>query len=446
MPRPARLLAASCLLVPLVLAPAGLRAQAIGGEHWVTAWAGSVQGPYPTGYAVAQPDLSPALPDPARGAHDQSLRMIVHPDVWGDAARLRFSNALGTQPVTLDAVHVALQLSGAALVPSTARAVSFDGRPFVTLPPGAEVWSDPVALDFAPAGSLVGGRLAVSFHVVGDSGPLTWHAKAMTTSYLSRSGAGAAPAGDDSELGFPFSTTSWFLLDAVDMAMPPETKAIVAFGDSITDGTNTTLNGEDRWPDVLARRLHAAYGDRVAVVDTGIGGNQVVGPASYTPDHPFAGGQAALQRLDRDVLGLSGVGTVIVLEGINDLGSDGNAAPEAVETGMKTLVARLRAALPGVRVVGATLTPALASSNPAHGSAAEEAKRQVLNAFIRSGGVFDAVVDFDAATRDAGSGEMRAEFVPNSTVGGPGDKLHPNRAGYQAMAAAIPLTLVLPAP
>ncbi len=425
MPRLVHLLAAA-----LLLAPVAVPAQPLPGGHWVTAWAGSVQGPYPSGYAVAQPDLSFALPNPAHGAHDQSMRMIVRPDVWGDVARLRFSNALGTQPVTLDAVHVALQLSGAALVPSTTRAVSFDGRPFVTLPPGAEVWSDPVALDY----------------VVGDSGPLTWHAKAMTTSYLSRPGAGAAPAGDDSELGFPFSTTSWFLLDAVDMAMPPETKAIVAFGDSITDGTNTTLNGEDRWPDVLARRLHAAYGERVAVVNTGIGGNQVVGPALYAPDHPFAGGQAALQRLDRDVLGLSGVGTVIVLEGINDFGNDGNASPEAVEAGMKTLVARLRAALPGVRVVGATLTPALASSNPSHGSAAEETKRQTLNAFIRSGGVFDAVVDFDAATRDAGSGEMRAEFVPNSTTGGAGDKLHPNRAGYQAMAAAIPLMVVLPAP
>ena len=215
---------------------------------------------------------------------------------------------------------------------------------------------------------------------------------------------------------------------------------------SITDGTASTLNGDDRWPDVLARRLHAAFGDRVSVVNEGIGGNQVVGPASYGPDHPFPGGPAALQRLDRDALALSGVGSVIVLEGINDLGTQGNATPEAVEDGLKQLVARLREGIPGVRVIGATLTPALGSSNPAHGSAEEDAKRQALNTFIRDSGLFDAVLDFDAVTRDPASGSMRPEFVPESTLGGPGDKLHPNRAGYAAMGASIPLSAVLPKP
>ena len=444
---PARLLTAALLVAPLIAGATGAAwAQPGPTEHWVTAWTGAAQGPYPVGFPSAQPVLAFAIPVPDSGAHDQSFRLILRPDLWGSTARLRFSNVFGTVPLVLDAVHAGLQMSGAALLPGTNRAVSFNGLPGVAVPPGQSVWSDPVVLDFAPAAVLAGGRLAVSFHVVGDSGPMTWHAKALTTSYLSRPGAGAAPAGDDTEFGFPFTTTSWFFLDAVDMTAPQTTHAVVAFGDSITDGTASTLNGDDRWPDVLARRLHAAYGDRIAVVNEGIGGNQVVGPAQYTPDQPFAGGPAALQRLDRDVLGLSGVGTVVVLEGINDLGTQGNATAQSVAEGLTQLVARLRGSIAGVRVIGATLTPAFASSNPAHGSADEESKRQALNDFIRHSGLFDGVLDFDAITRDPATGSLRAEFVPESTTGGAGDKLHPNRAGYQAMGGAVPLPLVLPAP
>jgi lysophospholipase L1-like esterase len=436
----ARLFAAALLFAPL-----GASAQPGPDEHWVTAWTGAAQGPYPVGYPSAQPVLRFAFPSAETGAHDQSFRLIVRPDIWGAQARLRFSNVFGTRPLTLDAVHVALQMSGAALLPATNRGVTFDGLPSVTIPPGQLAWSDPVGLDFVPAALVESGRLAVSFHVAGDSGPMTWHAKALTTSYLSRPGAGAAPAGEDSEVGFPFTTTSWYFLDAVDMVAPAATRAIVAFGDSITDGTASTLNGDDRWPDVLSRRLHAVYADAVAVVNEGIGGNQVVGPAEYSPQHPFAGGPAAGQRLDRDVLQLSGVGTVILMEGINDLGTAGNATPEAVEAGMKQFVERVRAGIQGVRVIGATLTPALDSSNPAHGSAEEDRKRQTLNDFIRHSGLFDGVLDFDAATRDPATGEMRAEFVPESTTGGAGDRLHPNRAGYQAMAVSVPLSLVMPA-
>lgn len=418
------------LAAAIAVAPAMAHA-----DHWVTAWAGSAQGPYPIGYASAQPVLSFAFPVPETGAHDQSFRLIVRPDIWGKSARLRLSNVHGAQPVTFDAVSVGLQLSGAEVVAHTQRPVTFGGAASVTVPPGQFVWSDPAEI----AGA--GGKLAVSFHVAGDSGPMTWHAKALTTSYLSAPGAGAAPAASDSELGFPFSTTSWYFLDALDMMAPDGTRAVVAFGDSITDGTASTLNGDDRWPDVLSRRLHAAYGERFAVVNAGIGGNQVVGPANYA-QAPFAGGPSAKDRLDRDVAGLSGVAEVIWLEGINDLGKAGNAAPEAVAAGMAEGAARLRKSVPGVRVIGATVVSALGSSNPAHGSAEQDAARQKLNGFIRSGGMFDSVVDFDEATRDPKTGSLRAEFVPESTMGGPGDKLHPNRAGYQAMAAAVPLALI----
>ena len=409
--------------------------------HWATTWAASVQGPYPVGNPSAQPDLRFAIPDPASGLHDQTLRLMVRPAIWGQQARLRFSNALGTKPVTLDGVFAGLQQSGSVLEPNSNQPVSFGGKPEVTIAPGSWVWSDPIGMPFvtAPADpALIGNRLAVSLHVVGESGPLTWHAKALTTSYLTPPGSGSK-GNTDGVLDFPFSTASWFFLDAVDMAEPDDARVVVTFGDSITDGTASTMNGDDRWPDVLLQRIQAAGGGHVSVVNEGIGGNQVVGPASYTPQTPFAGGPSALDRLDRDVLGLSGVTSVIWLEGINDLSKNGNATADAVITGMKQGVAKLKAKLPGVVVIGATVTTALHSSSPAHGSAEQDAGRKQINDFIRNGGVFDGVADFDRATLDPKTGEMKAEFVPESTTGGPGEKLHPNRAGYQAMAGAIEL-------
>jgi lysophospholipase L1-like esterase len=440
----------SLLLGAAVLAsPVAAGAQPVqkSGEKWVTAWAASVQGPYPVGNPSAQPDLRFAFPSAETGAHDQSFRLIVRPDIWGRQIRLRLSNALGTRPVTFDDVHAGLQLSGAALVPGSNRPVSFGGRRAVTIAPGQSVWSDAVSLPFAAANlaALAYRKLAVSFHVAGDSGPMTWHAKALTTSYVTAPGLGAVGAAEDEAL-FPYSTASWYFLDALDVMAPADTRAIVAFGDSITDGTASTLNGDDRWPDVLSRRLHAIHGDRIAVVNAGIGGNQVVGPVAYSPQSPFPGGPAAVQRLERDLLSLSGVAAVIWLEGINDFSRNGNATLEAVEAGMRDGVGRMRARFPGVRVIGATVTTALGSTSPAHGFPEQDAKRKALNDFIRAGGLFDGVAEFDRATVDPRTGELRAEFVPESTTGGPGDKLHPNRAGYLAMAQAIDLDQLLPEP
>lgn len=416
-------------------------------SRWATAWAASVQGPYPSGNPSAQPDLRFAFPAAASGARDQSFRLMVRPDIWGPQARIRVSNVLGTQPVVFDGVYLGLQAGSSALVRGSNRPVSFAGRPTVTVPAGESVWSDAVALPFADAGraaALAGRRLAVSFHVAGQSGPMTWHAKALNTSYLSAPGAGSVGESEE-EQAFPFSTTSTYFVDAVDMLAPADTQVVVAFGDSITDGTGTTLNGDDRWADVLARRLHALHGDRVSVVNAGIGGNQVVGPAAYSPQQPFPGGPSAVTRLERDVISLSGVSTVIWLEGINDFSRNGNASAEAVQQGMTEAVARLRGRLPGVRVVGATLTSALGSTSAAHGHAEQDARRKALNAFIRDSGVFDEVADFDAATLDPETGGIRPKFVPDSTTGGPGDKLHPNRAGYLAMGRAIDVSRLLPA-
>ena len=419
-------------------------AQARTGENWVVSWTGSVQGPYPVGNPSAQPDQKFAFPEPATGARDQTFRLMIRPDVWGRQTRIRLSNSFGTKPVTFDGAYVGLQWGSAALVRGSNRPVTFGGKTFVIIPPGNSAWSDPVTLPFVrqPV-DLAGRRLAVSFHIVGDSGPMTWHAKALTTSYVTAPGAGTQGTLED-EAAFPYTTASWFFLDAIEMSAPADTFAIMAFGDSITDGTASTMNGDDRWPDVLSRRLKAIYGNRVGVVNGGIGGNQVAGPPTYASGMPFAGGPAAGQRLDRDVLALSGISSVIWLEGLNDFSRNGNASTEQVIAAMKDGVARLRSKWPHIRVVGATLTSALGSSSAAHGSPEQDAKRKAFNDFIRTSGTFDSVIDFDKAVIDAQSGGLKPEFIPESTTGGPGDKLHPNRTGYLAMGEAIDLDLFKP--
>jgi lysophospholipase L1-like esterase len=407
-------------------------------EKWAASWTGSVHGPYPIGNPTAQPELKFAFPVPEKGANDQTFRLIVKPDAWGTQARIRLSNTFGSKPVTFDDAYVGLQESGSAILAGTNRPLTFKGQKSITVAGGESVVSDPVALPFvkSPADPLLRGRkLAVSFHVAGESGPMTWHAKSLTTSYVSPPGSGSKGQ-SESEGAFPFSTTSWYFLDEIDMLVADEAKVIVAFGDSITDGTATTINGDDRWPDVLSRRLRAAYGDRFIVVNGGIGGNQVIGPTDYATK-PISGGPSALSRLERDVTSLPGVTTVLWLEGINDFGA-ADATAEQVFAGYEKGVAVLRQKIPGVKIFGATLTSAL-HSTPTHGRPVVDENRRKLNQMFRAAKIFDGVIDFDAATFDAATGEIKPEYQPNSSTGGPGDKLHPNRAGYAAMANTIDL-------
>jgi lysophospholipase L1-like esterase len=428
------------LLLTMLLVP--LLAGEAAAQQWVASWTGSVHGPYPVGNPTAQPELKYAFPAADQGARNQTFRLIVRPDVWAPQTRIRLSNVFGTKPVTFNDAFVGLQESGAAIMKGTNQPVLFGGQKSVTVQPGQSVVSDAVALPFvaSPPDPLLRGRkLAVSFHVVGESGPMTWHAKALQTSYVSPAGSGPKSR-DEGESAFPYSTTSWYFLDEVDMNLPNKADVIVAFGDSITDGTASTINGDDRWPDVLSRRLHAAYGDDFVVVNEGIGGNQVVGPSEYTPAKPMAGGPSALSRLDRDIASLPGVSTVIWLEGINDFGA--NTTAEAVTEGYTKGVGYLRQKMPGVRIYVATLTPALNSAIASHGRVEVDAKRKALNEFFRTSKIFDGVIDFDAATLDPATGEVKAEFQPNSSTGGPGDKLHPNRAGYAAMGNTIDLPMI----
>ena len=196
-------------------------------SHWVTVWAASVQGPYPAGNASAQPNLTSVFPDPASGARKQSFRLILRPDIWNRTLRIRLSNVYGTAPVTFDGVFAGIQLSGAALLAGTNTPVHFHNSTSVTIPAGESAWSDPLTLPPAlTAAQLTGRKLAVSFHIAGASGPMTWHAKALTTSYLSGPpGSGSrTKSADPTEAPFPATTTSWYFLDAVDMMLPATTR------------------------------------------------------------------------------------------------------------------------------------------------------------------------------------------------------------------------------
>jgi lysophospholipase L1-like esterase len=437
-----RALRAALIVAAITLLAIELASTAQAADKWITSWVASAQGPYPTGNPSAQPVLKFAFPTPEVGANDQTFRLVLMPDIWGRQARIRFTNVFGTKPVTFDGVYAGLQLGSATLVAGTNRPVTFGGKGTVTVEPGKDVWSDAVALPFVKDGNaLVGRKLAVSFHVAGETGPMTWHAKALQTSYVTAPGAGAKGQAED-EAAFPYSTASWYFVDALDMMAPADTKVIMAFGDSITDGTASTMNGDDRWPNALSRRLKAA-GYRAVVLNGGIGGNQVAGPPEYSAQKPFAGGPSAASRIERDITSLSGVSVMIWLEGINDFGKAGNASLETVQNGMKEITARLRAKIPGLRIIGATLPSALNSTNAANGFPEQNDKRKALNEFVRTSGTFDGIADFDKVTFDAATGEMKPEFVPESTTGGPGDKLHPNRAGYLAMANAIDLDLLV---
>ena len=399
------------------------------GSQWVTVWAASAQGAYPVGSTIAQPDLSRALPEATQGLVNQSLRMVLKPALWSTRFRLRLSNRFGDKPLLLRGMSLGLHLGGGALVPGTRIAL-----PDQTIAAGSFEWTAAIEWAALPesAQSVQGRCLAFSAWVEGASGPITWHAKAMATSYLSKPGDQNA-AVSDSELGFPHTTTSSFFIDALDAWLPAEVCALAAFGDSLTDGTATTLNGHDRWTDVLQRELWAAGRQYVAVVNAGIGGNQVTGPAPGAG--PWRGGPAAIERLERDVLDLSAVRTIFWLQGINDFSDNGQAEAATVTEAMSNSIKCIRAQ--GIRVLGATVPSALGSTRPGQGSERQDIRRQAFNAEVRKGALFDDFVDLDLALTDPLTGQLHAAFNGDSTVGDPGDGVHPNRAGHAAMARCI---------
>jgi len=398
--------------------------------HWVTTWAASAQGAYPLGSAIAQPDLSAALPDPAEGLCNQSLRMILRPALWSPRVRVRISNAFGHRSLRLRGLSLALHWGGGARVPGTAVAL-----PDLDIAAGQSRWTSAAELtwmDIRDVDRLRGQHLVLSAWVDGASGPVTWHAKSMGTSYLGAPGDRDAAA-SDGEDGFVHTTTSTFLVDALDAWLPTRCSALVALGDSLTDGTATTLNGHDRWADALQRRLWAAGRSDLAIVNAGIGGNQIAGPP--TASGPWRGGPSALERLQRDVLELSGVRAVFWLQGINDFSDNGHCEADAASAAVRSGVARLRER--GFVVIGATLPSALDATRAGHGSALQDARRRAFNAHVRSGELFDRYADIDAALTDPVTGRLRQGFNGDSTLGEPGDGVHPNRAGHAAIARCV---------
>jgi lysophospholipase L1-like esterase len=414
-PMPRRAIVAACAVVVAVALGAAPLAQPRG-ERWVVTWATATVGRPQT----PPPTATGAAPTPYRHLSNQTVREIVHATVAGSRVRVTVTNAFGTAPLAIGAAHIALRDTGSTIAAASDRALTFNGRVAIAIPPGAALMSDPAALA-VPAGA----DLAIDLYLPDTTdtpSPLTMHAAAHQTSYVSEPGN---HAGADA-LPVAATTESWFALAHVDVAPAAAVDAIVAFGDSITDGSASTTDANGRWPDVLARRL-AAKKAALTVVNAGIGGNRLLTNAA-----PQAGVNA-LARFERDVLDLPGVRHVIVLEGINDIGNArDNPLPSADEliAAHAQLVARAHDR--GLHIVGATLTPFEGAN---YYTEVGEAKRQALNAWIRSGRAYDAFIDLDAATRDPA---RPGRFLPAYDSG---DHLHPNDAGYKAIGEAIDLAL-----
>lgn len=375
---------------------------------WVGSWASSQQIPEPRN-ALATDDL-----------RDATLRQVVHLSAGGSSVRVYLSNAFGAAPLHLTSVHIARPVAAAspAIQSGTDRALTFHASPDVTIPAGAGYLSD--ALDYAVE---PGADLAISMHLDLPPEPQTGHPGSRATSYLVH-----GDAVSDVDLPAARKVEHWYQLAAVDVAAASETASIVVLGDSITDGHGATTDGNDRWPDVLARRLR-----RFGVLNQGIGGNHLLSDGL---------GPGALARFDRDVLAQTGVHYVLLLEGVNDLGGLARSAEvsaaahsalvERVIAAYEQLIARAHAHR--LRIIGCTILPYLGSEYYHPGAASEE-DRQAVNVWIRAHGHFDAVVDFDRVVRDpANAGHLLKQFDS-------GDHLHPSPAGYAAMANAVPLSL-----
>ena len=345
---------------------------------------------------------------------DVTVRNVVHTSIGGSGLRVRLSNAKGDKSVTFDNVQVGVSAGGAAVEPGTSRRLTFGGSESVVIPPGATALSDPMTGEVAPQQTL-----AVSIHVQGASGALTAHNRAMQSTYKSTTGDFAA---DESDAAFQTQSSVWFWLDGIVVDAPRQAQSVATLGDSITAGVGTTMDANRRWPDVLADRLAELPEQRqMGVVNEGISGNRVLSGVS----RPGGAGDSALSRLERDVLAKPGVDTVLLLEGVNDIGA-GSSAGEII-SGYQQLVERAHAA--GRCVVGGTILP---FGGSVYVDPEGEAVRVEVNEFIRTSGLFDDVVDFAAATQDpADPSRLRAEFF--------GDGLHPNDAGNAAMGAAVDL-------
>jgi lysophospholipase L1-like esterase len=374
--------------------------------HWTGSWAAA-----PVAAPAASADLGP---------QGTTYRDIVHLSLGGNALRLRLSNEFGPAPLTLAAVRVALSAGADAIQPGTSHTVTFGGLDTVTLPAGAAILSDPVAMPVKPFANL-----AVSLFLPPQTGvALTFHGLATSTNYTVGGDETAAAT-----LPTPSVLSSWYVLKGVDVDAGPAAASVVVLGASICDGYHSTPNKNARWPDEFARRLLANKATaHLGVLNEGISGNRLLHDGT---------GPSALARFDRDVLAQSRAKYVIVLVGTNDIGHTfASQAPNEPVTakemiwGYQQLVARAHAR--NIQVFGALLTPDGKSKYDEPGN---ETMRRQVNALIRAGGIFDAVIDFDKPVRDPAHPDALLPAFDS------GDHLHPNDAGYKAMADIIDLKL-----
>jgi lysophospholipase L1-like esterase len=389
--------------------------------HWVVSWGASPSPP---------PDAAQIR---TRGLEfkNQTLREIVHLSIGGSTVRVRFSNHFGRQSLEIGSAHLALRTSDSTILPPSDRALTFGGAPGVTVPPNAFVLSDPVSLA-VPAES----DLAISIFLPHVATAAGIHYLAQQTSYVGAGDQTAAPS-----IANPRAITSWIFLAGVDVSAPLSAAAIAVFGDSRVDGDGSTPNANRRWPNVLGKRL-SRQGLPLGVLNAGIIGNRILQDA---PQAAAELGVNGLARFDRDALDQPGVKYVIVLEGIVDIGLPGtrfapvSEAPsvDGLVTSMRQVIARAHDR--GMKIFGATQTPfSGATMIPDMFSAKKEIQRKALNQWIRSSHAFDAVIDFEKVVLDPANPE---KILPAFDSG---DHIHPNDAGYEAMANSIDISLFQP--
>jgi lysophospholipase L1-like esterase len=386
-------------------------------QHWVVTWGAS-----------ASPQRTAAqMRDEQLIYQNQTLREIVHPSAGGQTVRVRLSNAYGKETTEIGSAHIALSAGKSEIVSGSDHALTFGGQTSIAIPPNAVVVSDPVKLEVPPAHDV-----AISLFLPKAALAGGIHYASQQTTYI-----GEGDLTSSASIADAATIESWVFLSDLDVLAPDSASTLIAFGDSITDGAKSTTDANRRWPNFFAARLSARRGrPETGVLDAGIGGNRVLHDAMTNVRF----GVNALSRFDRDVLSQPGAHYVIVLEGINDLGHAGTSAPQSEMVSAQDIIAGLqqlaaRAHENGLSIFGATLTPFEGTIYPGYFTPDKEVKRKAVNTWLRGTKAFDGVIDFDKAVRDPDHPDRMLAIYDS------GDHLHPNDAGYKAMADSIDLSL-----
>jgi lysophospholipase L1-like esterase len=410
--RSVAILSLSLLLPSVTYAAAICEQRGDCNEHWVGTWSTTLHAP----------ELLPGFTN--TGFNNQTLRQIVHISIGGQRVRLRLST-FGASALAVHAAHIALSAGDSSIVAGSDRALTFGGKAFIVIPPGAPVVSDPVELTVSDLSTL-----AVSLFVSGATGPATWHFDSRQISYISLPGDFTGSVSMPTDPQSP-TTQSWFWLAGIDVLAPLQSGAVAVLGDSITDGDRSSVDGNRRWTDELARRLVQQNPEATGMLNEGLDGNRLL--------HDVLGPNG-LARFERDVLSQPGLAYVIVQLGNNDINTldpSETITVDQIIQGHKQLIDRAHAR--GLKIFGCTLTPVQGFIQPGTTipiySTANEIKRQAVNSWIRSSKQYDAVIDFDRVLRDP---SQPTRILPSLDSG---DHGHPTDAGYKALADSINLRL-----